>query len=136
MKPDFIYSSKRLEVSTPLEVLAENQKPLMKALRKDIVAFSATIGPDMQRFKTNTNLTFSTNINVLDSASFLSKFHHCFLSSLKLLDNTKDLSGIKEKLEILEKEVAEILKKDNVENAYLLPLVLGMTESLLKFENY
>ena len=136
MNPDFIYQSKQLPVSTPIETLTENQKPLIHALRNDIESFAATMGADMQRFQTNTNLAFSTNVNVLNSASFLSKFHHCFISSLRLLGDDKEISDIKEKLENIEKEVAVILKKSNMENAYLLPLVLGMAESLLKFENY
>jgi hypothetical protein len=136
MKPDFIYQSKQLPVSTPIETLTENQKPLIHALRNDIESFSATMGSDMRRFQTNTHLSFSTNTNVLNSVSFLSKFHHCFVSSLRLLNDDNELLDIKEKLENIEKEVAEIVKKRNIENAYLLPLALGMTESLLKFENY
>jgi len=88
------------------------------------------------RFYKLSNISTATSLNVLDSVSFIEKFGALYVGTLKKTFKDLDVSKIEESLSDIRKTLAESLKHDNVENVYLLPLILGILEALLNYENY
>jgi hypothetical protein len=109
-------------------------------LSKNIREFCKDV-PDaaLHRFATNVAASMRLNTNVFDTVAFYKKFSDGLLHTLKT--NFKELppeklAEIEESLNHTQILLAESLKSSNVENKYLLFLVLGLTEGMLAFENY
>jgi hypothetical protein len=141
LKPDFDYippvnveNSGNSDTTTPSTLLSKY------GLQSSIKEFAnGIVDADMSRFYTNTSLYFKTNTNVFDSVGFFKKFSDSYIFTLK--KNFSDippekLEKLQEKLDFIEKYIAEILKNSNVENKFLLTLSLGMLEGMLNYENY
>lgn len=91
---------------------------------------------DFIRFYNLSKITFKTSINVQDSVSFFEKFSTLYVGALKKNFPSKNLEQVEKSLSIIKTHLAEILKHDNVENKFLLPMLIGMTEGILNDENY
>ena len=136
-KPSSLFSDKKdaqkLEIS---ETNYKNKKDLIKSLHD----FVDTIDhEELLQFYNNTVIAVKTNINVLDSVSFLKKFNDAYVASVKKTFpdlSSEKLLELEEMLNSLEKYVAELLKSTNVENKFLIPLSLGILHGLLNYENY
>jgi hypothetical protein len=94
---------------------------------------------NLVHFSKATNLTFRTNVNVFDSASFFRKFcDSYFFSFKKTFPHLKEseLEELRNSFETIEKLIDKFSKEGNVENKFLLPLLLGALAGILNYENY
>ena len=145
LKPDIDYDpSKRIDMYVPTKNTAiapdidqvvdvTSLDEFHSSLRRFINNYTDT---DIQRFYKLSNVTFKTCINVLDSVSFFERFSALYIGALRKEFPAKDFSDIEKSLSTIKEMIAEILKHDNVENKFITPMVLGMLEGLLNYENY
>lgn len=139
-KPDFDYNPyNRTDIPDEGEIkprLLEAKQQLFLALRECVKEI-----PDanMVHFAKATHLTFRTSTNVFDSIAFLNKFSDVFYFSIKKTfphASENELEELKTNFQQIEKSIDKISKSGNVENKYLLPLLLGMLSGILDYENY
>ena len=93
----------------------------------------------LYRFYANALLASKTSTNVFDSIGFFTKFSRGFLASIKINFpdiSPSDIEKLEKSLKETEKIVDSLLRSGNVENKFLLALVLGMVEGMLHYENY
>lgn len=91
---------------------------------------------DFIRFYKISETTFSTSINVLDSISFFERFIMLYVGTLKKTYPKKDFTLIEQNLSTIKESLANMVRYDNVENKFLLPMVVGMLNATLRSENY
>lgn len=114
----------------------ESKQDLYRQLRQFISEI-----PDSQMvgFGKATNMSFRTNTNVFDSIAFFKKFCDAYLFSVKKTFphlSEKDVFELEENFKKLQENLDNLLKSANVENKYLLPLLLGALTGILDYENY
>ena len=94
---------------------------------------------NLVHFSKATNLTFRTNVNVFDSVSFFRKFCDSYFFSFKKTFPhlpESELEELRESFLQIEKLIDKLSKEGNVENKFLLPLLLGALAGILNYENY
>lgn len=142
LKPDYNYNPlERMTVPedrsepSPSKIY-ETKTILLDSLKnfsKDIPDFN------LHHFYGNTCIAFRTNTNIFDSIAFYKKFSDAFLFSIKKTFpniSQEQLDELQTKVNDVQNSLAEILNSSNVENKFLLPLSLGILESMLDYENY
>lgn len=142
IKPDYDYDPLQKMYSSPdgddsvLVEVGASKTQLIETLRR----FTKNIDDSsLHRFYGNVALSMRTNTNVFDSVAFFEKLSDGFLHTIKKTFPEmpeSQLEELKKSFEELNKQLAEILKSCNVENKYLLLLVLGLSEGMLSYENY
>jgi hypothetical protein len=140
-KPDFDYEPHRDQSKTQnLDEIKprflEVKQDLFYALRECVKEIPDA---DLIHFAKATNLTFRTSTNVFDSVAFFRKFCDSYFFSIKKTfpnSSEADLDELKTKFQEIEKSIEKISKSGNVENKYLLPLLLGMLSGIVDYENY
>jgi hypothetical protein len=139
-KPDYDYDPLNSTVVPDLEEkvpqFLESKQDLYRTLRQFISEI-----PDSQMigFGKATSLSFKTNTNVFDSIAFFKKFCDAYLFSIKKTFphlSEKDVVELEENFQQLQENLDNLLKSSNVENKYLLPLLLGALAGILDYENY
>lgn len=145
LKPDIDYDpSKRIDMYIPTKntAITPEVEQIVAVTSKDefhshLLKFvNNYTDVDIMRFYKLSSMTFKTSVNVLDSVSFLEKFSVLYIGALRKEFPTKDFSDIEKSLLTIKESIAEILKHDNVENKFIVPMMLGMLEGLLNYENY
>lgn len=145
IKPDIMYDPKdRNDMytrTTNNTIVPEIPNKVITSTKEEVVntlhLFSNSLEDmDFIRFYNISNVTFKTSINVLDSISFIERFLALYIGSLKKNFPSKDFKEVEDSCELIKKQLDNILKHDNVENKFLIPMMIGILESLLNFENY
>jgi hypothetical protein len=145
MRPDMDYdpSSRRdIYYSAHASTINDEREAVLPTIGKDELIRSIQLylnnysDADFVRFYKLSNISTATSLNVLDSISFIEKFGALYVGSLKKTFKDLDVSKIEESLSDIKQTLDESLKHDNVENVYLLPMIMGILEALLKYENY
>jgi hypothetical protein len=145
LKPDIEYDpSKRIDMYIPTRntaIVPEIEKTATVSSRDELhlhlLQFANNFtDAEILRFYKLSSMTFKTSVNVLDSISFLEKFSVLYIGALRKEFPSKDFSDIEKSLLTIKESIAEILKHDNVENKFIIPMMLGMIEGLLNYENY
>jgi hypothetical protein len=139
-KPDYDYDPLNI-MSVPEEgqvapKLLQAKQELLQCLKNFL---SEIPDANLVHFSKSTNLTFRTNTNVFDSITFFRKFCDAFFFSYKKTFphiSENELNELREKFEEIQKYIDKISKHSNVENKYLLALIVGMLMGVLDYEHY
>lgn len=141
-KPDYNYDP--LQSMTSLADGKDPSPSKMHAVKSDLTnaikLFSKELtDAELHRFYGTTSLATRTNVNVFDSVAFFKKFSDAYMFTIKktfpeLSETVKD--ELIESTDLLHNLLAQSLNSANVENKYLLILLLGMLEGMLNYENY
>lgn len=125
-----IYKTRKNEAIMQEEAIAletSSKEELHEVLKRYINSLSK----DDIKLATWANMTYNICNNKMDSLHFLGTLLIFYTYSLKTTFPDKNFDEVIKIQENLKKEIAKIIKTDNVENTQLAPILLGIVQSII-----
>lgn len=128
---DSFYIETRNKAIAPEDTSIKEESLSLQDFKKALKDFAKGFeGEDAKLYK-YASLSGKLCSNNRDTLTILNNFNTYLLISLKRTFPDKNFSDFEKSIEILEKDLASIIKNDNVDNNIFFPCILGILEGIL-----